>query len=111
MLVTASASDLDRSPDKPWLVYLLACRGGRLYTGVTPDLLVRMLKHRSGRGARFTRAHPPESLLAAKSFPSRGAAQAMEFEVKRMSAAAKRVLAVTWSREFEIGADVRAVFA
>lgn len=86
-----------RLDERPWFVYLLSCRGGRIYTGVTPDLLARMRKHRSGTGAKFTRGHPPESILAAKLFASKASAQSMEFEVKQMSAAAKRVLALTWS--------------
>lgn len=102
---------MSASNDKPWFVYLLVCRGNRLYAGVTPDLVARMRKHRSGTGAKFTRSHPPEVLLAAKLFASRAAAQSMEIQVKGMSAAAKRALALTWAQEFEIGADVQAVFA
>lgn len=106
-----SAVHADSVPEKPWFVYLLACRGGRLYAGVTPDLVARMRKHRSGTGAKFTRGHPPESLLAAKGFASKAAALSMEFEVKQLSAAAKRELAVSWLQEFEIAAEVQAVFA
>jgi putative endonuclease len=92
-------------------VYLLVCRGGRLYAGVTPDLVARMRKHRAGSGAKFTRAHPPESLLAAKAFASRAAALSMEHQVKRLSAAAKRALAASWALECPVGAQVSAVFA
>lgn len=108
--MTVSAVGADAEPEKPWFVYLLACRGGRLYTGVTPDLVARMRKHRSGTGAKFTRGHPPEALLAAKQFASKAAALSMEFEVRQLSAAAKRELARSWLQEFEIGDDVRAVF-
>ena len=111
-----SANDQKRSgpgaePVKPWFVYLLECRGGRVYAGVTPDLAARMQKHRLGTGAKFTRGYPPQSLLAAKLFPSRSAALSMEFAVKKMTAAKKRVLATTWALEFEIGVEVNAVFA
>ena len=111
MGVTAAVVEPDLVPERPWFVYLLSCRGDRIYTGVTPDLVARMRKHRLGTGAKFTRGHPPESLLAAKLFASKAAAQSMEFEVKQMSAIGKRVLALTWSKEFEIGTDVQAVFA
>lgn len=109
--MTASVIDMGSFSEKPWFVYLLACRGGRLYAGVTPDLVARMRKHRSGTGAKFTRGHPPESLLAAKLFSSKGEALSMESQVKQMSAAAKRALAGIWAQEFEIGPDVRAVLA
>lgn len=109
--MTVAAEETDAESEAPWFAYLLVCRGGRLYAGVTPDLVARMRKHRSGTGAKFTRSYPPESLLAAKSFSSRSEAQSMEHQVKKLSAAAKRELAVRWLREFEIGAEVQAVFA
>jgi putative endonuclease len=89
-------------PDRPWFVYLLLCRGDRLYVGVTTQLAVRMRKHRSGTGAKFTRSYPPERLLAAKCFPSKGAALSMEHQVKQLSAAQKRALASVWAEESPI---------
>lgn len=80
-----------------WYVYLLECRGGRIYTGITPRLAARMRAHRAGRGARFTRMHKPQRLLAAKAFASRGEALRAEYEVKRISPARKRELAAQWS--------------
>jgi putative endonuclease len=47
---------------QPWFVYLLGCRSGRIYTGVTPDLVARISKHESGNGAMFTRLNRPELL-------------------------------------------------
>lgn len=85
--------------DRPWFVYLLRCRGGRIYAGVTPDLPARLRKHRSGTGAAFTRINPPEALLAAKLFPSKVSALAVEYQVKQLSAPQKRGLASTWSEE------------
>ncbi|MDX2298217.1 MAG: GIY-YIG nuclease family protein, partial [Xanthomonadaceae bacterium] len=39
-----------------WFVYLLECRGGRLYTGITVDVARRFAQHVNGKGARYTRA-------------------------------------------------------
>ena len=47
-----------------YYVYMLRCRGGSLYTGMTNDVARRMAMHCSGRGAKYTRAHPPEALAA-----------------------------------------------
>ena len=47
-----------------YYVYMLRCRGGSLYTGMTNDVARRMAMHCSGRGAKYTRAHPPEVLAA-----------------------------------------------
>ena len=41
-----------------WWVYMLRCRDGSLYTGVTTDVERRFAQHRSGTGAKYTRAHP-----------------------------------------------------
>ena len=49
---------------RPWFVYMLECAGGRIYTGVSPDLAVRYAKHRAGAGAAFTRSFPPRRILA-----------------------------------------------
>ncbi len=81
---------------RPWWVYVLACRGDRLYCGVSPDVEARLRAHASGRGAKFTRAHPPERLLAVRALPDRGAAQAEEARVKRLPRARK----LDWVREW-----------
>jgi putative endonuclease len=85
-----------------WYVYLLECRSGRIYTGVTPDPARRMALHRTGKGARFTRSDHPEHLLATKPFANRREAQRVEYQVKRLSAATKRLLAQRWSQEYPI---------
>lgn len=43
-------------------VYVLVCRDGSLYTGMTNDLRRRMALHMTGKGAKYTRAHPPQAL-------------------------------------------------
>lgn len=82
-----------------WWVYLLECRSGRIYTGVTPILERRMAAHRRGRGARFTKMDPPVRLLAAKPFPNKIEALKIERQVKGVGAAHKRALAVDWSQQ------------
>ncbi|WP_018169803.1 GIY-YIG nuclease family protein [Thioalkalivibrio sp. ALMg9] len=84
---------------QPWYVYLLECRGARIYTGVTPRLAARLAAHRAGRGARFTRMYPPEQLLGAKVFPGHGEALREEQRIKRLPPAEKRRLAATWKRQ------------
>ena len=75
---------------KLYYVYLLECRGGRLYTGITTDIERRLAEHRGGRrGARFTRAHPPVKLLAACRAGTRSAALRLEAALKRLKPAEK----------------------
>jgi putative endonuclease len=95
MDVTAALTDID---DRRWFVYLLLCRGERIYCGVTPDLDRRIAAHRRGKGAKFTRINPPERLLAVKSCSGKIVAMQLEAQIKRLQRAAKLALAETWLR-------------
>lgn len=83
-----------------WFVYLLVCRNGYIYTGVTPDLDRRITAHRNGKGAKFTKGNPPERVLAIKPCSGKIAAMRVEAQVKRMRRKAKISLAQVWSRDF-----------
>ncbi len=78
---------------KVWFVYILECRDGSLYTGITIDVARRYALHAAGRGARYTRSHPPERLLASFEHPDRSSAARAEYAIKQLPAAAKRALA------------------
>lgn len=84
------------APDRPWFVYLLECRNGRLYAGVTVDLAQRFAQHLSGKGAMFTRINTPSRMLAARPCASRSEALKLEVQVKRLSPPRKRQLAGQW---------------
>lgn len=71
-------------PEK-WCVYLLGCSGGAIYTGITNDVPARFKAHRQGKGARYTRANPPERILAVIEFENRSAAASAEHAIKKMS--------------------------
>lgn len=77
-----------------WFVYMLECRGGRLYTGITTDVERRMAEHRDGRrGARFTRAHPPGELRAVARVANRSEALKLEAALKRL----RRPQKIAWA--------------
>ncbi|GAA5786365.1 GIY-YIG nuclease family protein [Chitiniphilus shinanonensis] len=73
-----------------WFLYVIECRDGSLYTGVATDVARRWAEHASGRGARYTRAHPPLRLLAVAAHPDRSSAQKAEAALKRLKPLAKR---------------------
>lgn len=78
---------------KPWFLYLIECRDGSIYTGITLDVAARYAAHCTGRGARYTRSHPPLRLLAWESHADRAAASRAEYRIKQLSAAEKRLYA------------------
>ena len=47
---------------------------GSLYAGITNDVTRRYAAHVRGRGARFTRAHPPIALVGSREYPDKSAA-------------------------------------
>ncbi|KFN48640.1 GIY-YIG nuclease family protein [Arenimonas composti] len=79
----------------PWFVYLIECRDGSLYTGIATDVARRFREHAEGRGARYTRSHPPVRLLASFPHPDRSSALKAEAAMKKLTPAAKRALATS----------------
>ena len=73
-----------------WHPYLILCRDGSIYTGIAVDVEARYVAHVNGKGARYTRSHPPERLLATIAYADRSSAAKAECEVKQLSAAGKR---------------------
>lgn len=79
--------------DKPWFLYLIECCDSSIYTGIAVDVAARYAAHCAGKGARYTRSHPPRQLLASAAHPDRSAAAREEFRVKQLSAPQKRAYA------------------
>ena len=53
---------MDGESFAPAYVYMVRCGGGRLYTGWTNDPAARLHAHKTGQGARATRAFGALSL-------------------------------------------------
>lgn len=76
-----------------WFVYLIECTDGSIYTGIAVDAEARYAAHASGKGARYTRSHPPARLLAAVACADRSSASKAEYQIKRLSPGEKREFA------------------
>ncbi|MDH4023182.1 MAG: GIY-YIG nuclease family protein [Gammaproteobacteria bacterium] len=76
-----------------WYVYIVRCRDQSLYTGIARDVGQRIAQHNSGAGAAYTRARRPVTLVHQEPAADRGAALRREAAIKRLPAAAKRILA------------------
>src|SRR5208282_796481 len=50
-------------PGKGWSVYMVRCRDGSLYTGITNDVPRRLAAHSAGKGAAYTRSRCPVRLV------------------------------------------------
>jgi ribosome-associated protein len=76
-----------------WFAYLIECQDGSIYTGIAVDVGARYAAHESGKGARYTRSHPPKRLLAAVACADRSEASREEYRIKRLSHSEKRQFA------------------
>jgi putative endonuclease len=70
----------------PYHLYILRCADGTLYTGITTNIDRRIAAHNhSPRGAKYTRARRPVSLVFAQRFRNRSAALIEEARIKQLS--------------------------
>ncbi|HEY6807859.1 MAG TPA: GIY-YIG nuclease family protein [Gemmatimonadales bacterium] len=75
-----------------WMVYMLRCRDGSLYTGVTNDLPRRLAAHRAGWGSAYVRSRLPVRVVYREPQRDRSAALRREAAIKRLPRAAKLAL-------------------
>jgi len=80
---------------KPWFLYLIECEDGSIYTGITVDVDKRYAAHAAGKGAKYTRSHPPKRILKVFEFANRSEASRAEWMIKKLSACEKRAIVVT----------------
>lgn len=75
-------------------VYIVECADGTYYTGIATDVQRRLLEHNGtgGKGARYTSARAPVSLVYEVRCESRSAALKEEFRIKRLTKGQKRTL-------------------
>lgn len=66
-----------------YYVYMLRCRGGVYYTGLTVDVTHRVRLHMAGKGAKFTRSYPPEEIAALWRCGDKVTAARVEYAIKK----------------------------
>ena len=78
-----------------WMVYMLRCGDGTLYTGATNDLPRRLKAHQSGQGAKYTRSRLPVALAYQEEAEDKSAALRREAAIKRLTRQEKLALIET----------------
>ena len=68
-----------------WKLYMLRCRDGSLYTGITTDVEKRLAAHNAGKGGKYTRSRLPVELVYYEAFETKQEAMSREFHIKRLS--------------------------
>ncbi len=67
-----------------WCIYIIECKDGKLYTGITNNLRRRIKEHDSGNGCRFTKYRIPVTLRYNKRVNSRSEASKGEARIKSL---------------------------
>jgi len=75
-----------------WYLYLIRCRDGSLYTGISTDVERRFAAHQANRGARRLRGRGPLELVYAQPLGDRSLALRVEHRIKRWRRADKERL-------------------
>ena len=73
-------------------VYIIRCADGSFYCGYTTDVEKRFEKHKSGKGAKYTRSHLPLEIVYIEEFESKSDALKRECEIKSMTRLQKEKL-------------------
>ena len=68
-----------------WVVYMLRCKSGELYTGCTTDLARRVREHNAGKGGKFTRSRLPVTVVFEEVVGNRSKALRRESAIKAMT--------------------------
>ncbi|MBV1775475.1 GIY-YIG nuclease family protein [Burkholderiaceae bacterium DAT-1] len=77
------------SPAGQWAVYILECRDGSLYTGISNDVMRRLDQHNAGIGAKYTKSRLPVHIVWVEASENRREASIREANIKQLSRAEK----------------------
>lgn len=78
--------------NQTWYLYILRCRDGTLYTGITTDVDKRFEAHATGKGAKYTRGRGPLTLVYRETCGDHSAALKRELEIKKLTRQEKEAL-------------------
>ncbi len=65
--------------------YILECKDGTFYTGWTNNLEKRLKDHNEGKGAKYTKARRPVTLVYQECYETKQEAMRREYEIKQFS--------------------------
>ncbi len=68
-----------------WIVYIILCSDGTLYTGITNDLEKRIKQHNEGKGAKYTRGRGPVKVMKIFEFETKSEAAKEEYKIKQLN--------------------------
>jgi len=86
-----------------WYLYIIECKNGELYVGISNDVAERVRKHNNGKACRYTKYRYPVRLLYCEYCGDVSAARRRENEVKRFPRDKKLEIVYAGQREKFLG--------
>lgn len=84
-------------------LYIVQCKDGSLYTGITTDLNRRIKEHNTSvLGAKYTRTRKPVRLVYTKEFKDRSLSLKEELRIKNLSRREKIELIIKARKEYDL---------
>ena len=76
---------MNNNAKKKYFFYIVRCKDNSLYCGITTDLERRVEEHNSstGKGAKYTRAKGPVTLVYFEEYATKSQSMKREYEVKQ----------------------------
>lgn len=65
-----------------YFVYVMECKDGSLYTGITTNVERRFTEHKSGNGGHYTSSKKVVRVVYTEQYPDRSSASKRESEIK-----------------------------
>jgi len=89
-LSAPTANELDGA--SRWYLYLVKCRNGNLYTGITTNVERRFAEHQESgsKSAKYLRGKGPLELVYSSEAGDRSQASSIEYKVKQLPREAKQ---------------------
>jgi putative endonuclease len=76
----------------PYYCYLLECRDGTYYCGITTDREKRLKQHNQGSASKYTRSRRPVKMVYCEEQTNRSTAMRREREIKKFPRLKKKEL-------------------
>ena len=70
---------------KKWFVYLLECKDGSFYCGISNDINKRMEAHSNRKGSKYVRNKGFKKLIASKECSDKSEASKEEYRIKQLN--------------------------
>jgi len=79
-----------------YYVYIIKCKDGSLYTGITTDVPRRFEEHKSGTGGHYTSSKEVVKIVYTEEHPDRSSALKREAQIKGWARQKKLNLIRSW---------------